>query len=64
MAAILGGASKSVGYGDQYFFTNPRLETGDERCKWVNQTQFLGQGRLLAGRPSSTACIASRTIDH
>jgi len=29
MAAILGGASKSVGYGDQYFFTNPRLESGD-----------------------------------
>jgi Protein of unknown function (DUF3237) len=33
MAAILGGASNSVDYGDQYFFTNPRLETGDERYR-------------------------------
>jgi Protein of unknown function (DUF3237) len=49
MAAILGGAGKSVGYGDQYFFTNPRLETGDERYQWVNRTQFLGEGRLVAG---------------
>ena len=49
IAAILGGASNSVNYGDQYFFTNPRLETGDERYKWVNQTQFLGQGRLVPG---------------
>jgi Protein of unknown function (DUF3237) len=39
----------SVGYGDQYFFTNPRLETGDERYKWVNQAQFPGQGRLVPG---------------
>ena len=49
MAAILGGASKSVDYGDQYFFTNPRLETGDERYTWVNESQFLGQGRLVPG---------------
>ena len=38
-----------MAYGGQYFFTNPRLETGDERYKWVNQTQFLGQGRLVPG---------------
>lgn len=49
MAAILGGASKSVSHGDQYFFTNPRLETGVERYQWVNHTQFLGEGRLVAG---------------
>jgi hypothetical protein len=49
MTAILGGASKSVNYGDQYFFTNPRLETGDERYTWVNESQFLGQGRLVPG---------------
>jgi hypothetical protein len=49
IAAILGGASESVGFGDQYFFTNPRLETGDERYQWVNQTQFIGEGRLVAG---------------
>jgi hypothetical protein len=49
MAAILGGANKSVDYGDQYFFTNPRLETGDQRYQWVNQTQFLAEGRLVPG---------------
>jgi uncharacterized protein DUF3237 len=49
IAAILGGASESVNFGDQYFFTNPRLETGDERYQWVNQTQFIGEGRLVAG---------------
>lgn len=49
MGAILGGATNSVNYGDQYFFTNPRLETGDERYQWVNRTQFLGEGRLAAG---------------
>jgi Protein of unknown function (DUF3237) len=48
MAAIL-GASNSVDYGDQYFFTNPRLETGDERYRWVNRAHFLGEGRLAAG---------------
>lgn len=49
IAAILGGGGESVGYGDQYFFTNPRLETGDERYQWVNRTQFIGEGRLVAG---------------
>ena len=49
MAAILSGADKSVGYGDQYFFINPRMETGDERYRWVNQTQFLAEGRLVQG---------------
>jgi hypothetical protein len=36
-------------YGDQYFFTNPRLETGDERYAWVNRTFFVGEGRMLPG---------------
>ena len=34
-------------YGDQYFFTNPRIETGDERYAWVNTTLFIGEGHLL-----------------
>ena len=34
-------------YGDQYFFTNPRIETGDERYAWVNTTFFIGEGRML-----------------
>jgi hypothetical protein len=28
-------------YEDQYFRTTPRLETGDERYAWVNQTVFV-----------------------
>jgi hypothetical protein len=36
MNAAVGGALASgagTDYGDQYFFTTPRLETGDERCR-------------------------------
>ena len=36
-------------YGDQYFFTNPRMETGDPRYAWVNTTFFVGEGRALPG---------------
>lgn len=46
---ILGGSDVPTNFGDQYFFTNPRLETGDERYSWVNQTMFIGEGRLLPG---------------
>lgn len=46
---VLGGADLSVGFGDQYFFTNPRMETGDERYAWMNRTMFIGEGRLVAG---------------
>lgn len=47
--AVQGALASGAGtdYGDQYFFTNPRLETGDERYAWVNTTFFVGQGRLL-----------------
>jgi hypothetical protein len=31
-------------------FTNPRLETGDERYAWVSTTFFVGQGHILPGR--------------
>jgi hypothetical protein len=34
-------------FGDQYFYTNPRIETGDERYAWVNTTFFIGEGRIL-----------------
>lgn len=41
--------SKGLGteFGDQDFYTNPRLETGDDRYSWVNSTFFIGEGRLL-----------------
>jgi hypothetical protein len=34
-------------FEDQYFYTNPRMETGDERYTWVNTTFFVGEGRIL-----------------
>jgi hypothetical protein len=49
MAAVLAGGDRPTDYGDQYFFTTPRMETGDERYAWVNQTVFVGEGRLLPG---------------
>jgi hypothetical protein len=45
--ALLGGGDQPTDYGDQYFFTALRMETGDERYAWVNQTVFVGQGRVL-----------------
>lgn len=36
-------------FGEQYIFVNPRLETGDRRYSWVNQTVFIGEGHLLPG---------------
>lgn len=46
---IINGGDTPTNFGDQYFFINPRLETGDERYSWVNQTVFIGEGRLLPG---------------
>jgi Protein of unknown function (DUF3237) len=45
-ATATGGGTE---YHDQYFFTNPRMETGDARYAWVNTTFFVGEGRLLPG---------------
>jgi hypothetical protein len=36
-------------YADQYFRTAPRLECGDPRYAWVNQSVFVGQGRVYPG---------------
>lgn len=44
------GGETGTSYGEQYFFTNPRLETGDPRYAWVNTTFFIGEGRVLPGR--------------
>jgi hypothetical protein len=40
---------RSSDYGDHYFRTAPRLECGDPRYAWVNQTLFVGEGRLHPG---------------
>jgi hypothetical protein len=46
--ALAKGASTD--YGDQYFRTTPRFETGDPRYAWLNQSVFVGEGRVGAGR--------------
>ena len=49
--AVQGALEQGTGtdYGDHYFFTNPRIETGDERYAWVNTTFFVGEGHILPG---------------
>ena len=44
-AALAGGTGTE--FEDQYFYTNPRMETGDERYAWVNTTFFVGEGRIM-----------------
>ena len=34
-------------YGDLYFMTQPRFETGDERYQWLNNIVVVGEGRTL-----------------
>ncbi len=36
-------------YEDQYFRTTPRLETGDPRYSWMNQSVFVARGRAREG---------------
>jgi hypothetical protein len=47
--AVQGALASGAGtdFGEQYFYTNPRIETGDERYAWVNTTFFIGEGRIL-----------------
>jgi Protein of unknown function (DUF3237) len=47
--AILTGQTGKTEFSEQYFFTVPRLETGDSRYAWLNHTVFIGQGRLVTG---------------
>ena len=39
----------STEFADQYFRITPRFETGDERYGWLNQSVFVGEGRLYPG---------------
>lgn len=48
--AALSTGEGSTEIGDQYFFTEIMMQTGDERYKWVNNIICVGQGRILPGR--------------
>ncbi len=43
-------ANTGTDYGDQYFRTNPRFETGDPRYAWLNHTVFVAEGHIRPGR--------------
>ena len=45
MGAVAAG--KETDFGDSYFFTAPRFETGDERYAWLNKIVAIGQGRMI-----------------
>lgn len=36
-------------FADQYFRTQPRFQTGDERYAWLNQSVFVAEGRVYPG---------------
>jgi hypothetical protein len=48
--AALVDPAMGTDFADQYFRTNPRFETGDPRYAWLNQTLFVGEGRVLPSR--------------
>jgi hypothetical protein len=39
----------STEFGDQYFVTQPRFETGDPRYAWLNSVVAVGEGRMRPG---------------
>jgi hypothetical protein len=47
--AALAGNGKTE-FGETYFFTQPRFETGDPRYAWLNHVLAVGQGRFLPNR--------------
>lgn len=40
---------KETNFGDTYFMTQPRFETGDERYQWLNNIVAVAEGRILSG---------------
>ena len=44
--AALASGSASTEYGEHYFVTQPRFETGDPRYAWLNDVMAVGEGRL------------------
>lgn len=40
-------AGGATAFGESYFATQPRFETGDPRYAWLNTVVAVGEGRLL-----------------
>ena len=47
-AALAGEGSTE--YGESYFVTTPRMQTGDPRYQWVNNIMCVARGKLSPGR--------------
>ena len=47
LTAVGGGAETD--FGDNYFFVQPRFESGSEKYAWLNNTIAIAQGRFLPG---------------
>jgi hypothetical protein len=45
VSALAGG--EETDFGDTYFMTSPRFETGDPRYQWVNRIVAVAEGRVL-----------------
>jgi hypothetical protein len=41
------GRGESTDFGDTYFMTQPRFETGDPRYAWLNAVVAVAEGRVL-----------------
>lgn len=41
------GGGKPTDFGDTYFMTQPRVETGDPHYQWLNNIVAVAEGRVL-----------------
>ena len=41
------GRGEATAYGDTYFMTQPRYESGDPRYAWMNRVVAVAEGRVL-----------------
>jgi hypothetical protein len=49
IGSALATGKGTTNFGDHYFFSQPRFETGDPRYAWLNHVMAVGQGRLVEG---------------
>jgi hypothetical protein len=49
--AVMGALQNNTAtdFDQQYFRTSPRFEASDPRYAWLQQSVFIGQGRIIAG---------------
>lgn len=43
-------AGRPMEFGETYFMTQPRFETGDPRYTWLNGIVAAGEGRIVPGK--------------